>query len=101
MSCPPRHRGVHVELQAIALSVEPVGRIGQGAVDRRIAPRHERLVSVDIESDLGGLRSGSGIHAEAVGSDAAHLAGDGWLYSNAPIASARWPARGGPQGRER
>ncbi|MFE2218501.1 hypothetical protein ACFW93_42140 [Streptomyces canus] len=90
-----------MELQAIALSVQPGGRIGQGAVDRRIATRHERLVSVDIEGDLGGLRTGSGIHAEAVGSDAAHLAGEGWLYRNEPTVSARWPARGGPQGRER
>nr|WP_323183831.1 hypothetical protein [Streptomyces canus] len=90
-----------MELQAIALSVKPGGRIGQAAVDRRIATRHERLVSVDNEGDLGGLRAGSGIHAEAVGSDAAHLAGDGWLHRNAPTAAARWPARGGPQGRER
>lgn len=89
MFCPPRHRGVQVEPQAIALSVEPGGRIGQGAVDRRIATRHECLVSVDIEGDLGGLRAGSGIHAEAVGSDAVHLSGEGWLYRNAPTVSAR------------
>ncbi|MDI3403284.1 hypothetical protein [Streptomyces cavernicola] len=70
-------RGVQVQLQAIALSIKPGGRVGQAAVGGRIATRGDHLVTVDIDGELGDLRADGGIHAEGRGSDAVHLKGDG------------------------
>ncbi|MFF5265136.1 hypothetical protein ACFY4C_40155 [Actinomadura viridis] len=70
-------RGVQSQLQAVALSIKPGGRVGQAAVGGHIATRGDHLVTVDIDGELGDLRADGGIHAEGRGSDVVRLKGDG------------------------
>lgn len=70
-------RGVQVQLQAIALSIKPGGRIGQVTVGGRIATRGDNLVTLDVTGELDGCQAGGGVQAEGQGSDAVHVHSDG------------------------
>ncbi|MFI1096406.1 hypothetical protein [Streptomyces sp. NPDC020917] len=66
-------RGVQVELQAVAFSIKPGGRIDEMSVGGRIATRGDGVTTVEIDGELSSLAVAGGITAEGRGSDAVHI----------------------------
>jgi hypothetical protein len=69
-------RGVQVQLSAIAVSVQPAGRIGRLAVGGSLATHGDGVATLDVEGALDFLQVRQGITAAGVGSDAVRLTGE-------------------------
>jgi hypothetical protein len=68
-------RGVQAHLSAIAVSVQPTGRIGRLSVGGSLGTHGDDVVTLDLEGAVDILEVQRGITAAGVGSDAVHLAG--------------------------
>jgi hypothetical protein len=68
-------RGRQVTLSAIAVSVQPGGRIGRLSVGGTISTHGERSVALDVEGRIDALDAGRGISAAGPGSDAVRVTG--------------------------
>jgi hypothetical protein len=63
-------RGRQVELSAIAVSIQPGGRIGRLAVGGSLATHGDGVVTLDVAGTLDAIEVRGGITASGVGSDA-------------------------------
>jgi hypothetical protein len=68
-------RGQQVRLSAIAVSIQPAGRIGRLSVGGSLSTHGDNVVTLDIEGILDTMAVQQGITALGVGSDAVHLVG--------------------------
>jgi hypothetical protein len=69
-------RGQQVQLSAIAVSVQPTGRIGRLSVGGSLSTHGDDVVTLDVEGAIDTLKIQQGITAAGVGSDAVHLTGE-------------------------
>lgn len=69
-------RGQQVQLDAIAVSVQPGGRIGRLSVGGSLSTHGDYVVTLDVEGTIGTLKVQQGITATGVGSDAVRLTGE-------------------------
>jgi hypothetical protein len=69
-------RGQQVQLSAIALSVQPTGRIGRLSVGDSLSMHGDDVVTLDVEGTIDTLKVQQGITAVGVGSDAVRLTGE-------------------------
>lgn len=70
-------RGVQTPLSAIAVSIQPGGRIGRLTVGGCLRTHGDGTVTLDVDGILGEIEVGQGISASGVGSDAVHLPSPG------------------------
>ena len=68
-------RGQQVQLSAIAVSVQPTGRIGRLSVEGSLGTHGDDVVTLDVQGAIGTLNVQQGITAAGVGSDAVRLTG--------------------------
>jgi hypothetical protein len=68
-------RGQQVTLSAMAVSVQPRGRIGRLSVGGALCTHGEGSVALDVEGRVDALEVGRGIRADGPGSDAVHVTG--------------------------
>jgi hypothetical protein len=69
-------RGRQVQLSAIAVSVQPTGRIGRLSVGGSLSTHGDDVVTLDVEGAIDTLKVQQGIRAAGVGSDAVRLTGE-------------------------
>ena len=69
-------RGVQVQLSAIAVSIQPTGRIGRLSVGGSLGTYGDDVVTLDVEGALGTLKVQQQITAAGVGSDAVRITGE-------------------------
>jgi hypothetical protein len=69
-------RGVQVQLSAIAVSIQPAGRIGRLPVGGSLTTHGDDVVTLDVEGALDFLKVQQGITATGAGSDAVRLTGE-------------------------
>jgi hypothetical protein len=81
-------RGVQVQLSAIAVSVQPTGRIGRLAVGGSLATHGDDVATLDVEGALDFLQVRQGITAAGVGSDAVRLTGEARGIDEVPVTAA-------------
>jgi hypothetical protein len=80
-------RGRQIRLSAIALSIQPGGRIGRLSVGGSLSTHGDEVVTLDVEGVLGTLRVQQ-ITAAGVGSDAVHLAGEAGGLDKVTVTAA-------------
>jgi hypothetical protein len=68
-------RGRQVTLSAMAVSVQPEGRIGRLSVGGMLSTRGEHSVALDVEGRIDALDVGHGISAAGAASDAVRVTG--------------------------
>jgi hypothetical protein len=68
-------RGRQVGLSAVAVSIQPGGRIGRLSVGGSLSTRGDDIVTLEVEGILDMVQVRQGITASGVGSDAVRLAG--------------------------
>lgn len=66
-------RGVQIQLSAIAVSIQPGGRIGRLTAGGSLRTHGNEVVTLDVEGVLGALEVRQGVTASGDGSDAVHL----------------------------
>jgi hypothetical protein len=68
-------RGVQTPLSAIAVSIQPGGRIGRLTAGGALRTHGDGIVTLDVQGILDVVEVGQGISASGAGSDAVHLTG--------------------------
>jgi hypothetical protein len=81
-------RGVQTQLSAIAISVQPGGRIGRLTAGGSLATHGDAVVTLDVAGTLGALAVQGGITASGAGSDAVRVAGEVPGLETVPVAAA-------------
>ena len=81
-------RGQQVQLSAIALSVQPTGRIGRLSVGGSLSTHGDDVVTLDVEGAIDTLKVQQGITAAGVGSDAVRLTGKVPGLEEVPVTAA-------------
>ena len=69
-------RGKQVRLSAIAVSIQPAGRIGRLSVGGSLSTHGDDVVTLDVEGALDSLEVQQGVTAAGIGSDAVRLTGE-------------------------
>jgi hypothetical protein len=69
-------RGQQTQLSAIAVSIQPGGRIGSLSVGGALSTRGDETVTLDVEGTLDELEVRRGVSASGIGSDAVRLVGE-------------------------
>jgi hypothetical protein len=69
-------RGQRVQLSAVAVSVQPAGRIGRLSVGGSLSTHGDDVVTLDVDGTIGVLKVQQGITAAGMGSDAVRLTGE-------------------------
>jgi hypothetical protein len=69
-------RGQQIQLSAVAVSVQPTGRIGRLSVGGSLSTHGDDVVTLDMEGVIDTLNVQQGITAAGVGSDAVRLTGE-------------------------
>jgi hypothetical protein len=82
-------RGQQIQLSAIAVSVQPGGRIGRLLVGGSISTHGDDVVTLDVEGTIDALKVQQGITAVGAGSDAVRLIGEVTGLDEVPVAAAR------------
>lgn len=100
-------RGRQIRLSAIAVSIQPGGRIGRLSVGGSLSTHGDEVVTLDVEGVLGTLKVQQ-ITAAGVGSDAVHLTGEAGGLDEVTVTAAhgrpivrRGSANAGDQAEER
>ena len=81
-------RGRQIRLSAIALSIQPGGRIGRLSVGGSLSTHGDEVVTLDVEGILGTLKVQQQITAAGVGSDAVHLTGEAGGLDEVTVTAA-------------
>jgi hypothetical protein len=81
-------RGVQTQLTAIAVSVQPGGRIGRLTAGGSLTTHGDAVVTLDVEGALGVITVQKGITASGAGSDAVRIAGDVPGLETVPVSAA-------------
>jgi hypothetical protein len=81
-------RGRQVQLSAIAVSVQPGGRIGRMSVGGSLSTHGDDVVTLDVAGALDTLKVQQGITAAGVASDAVHLTGEVGGLDEVMVAAA-------------
>lgn len=81
-------RGRQVELSAIAVSVQPGGRIGRLSVGGALSTYGDDVVTLGVEGAIDTLKVQQGIAAAGVGSDAVRLFGEVTGLDEVPVTAA-------------
>jgi len=69
-------RGVQTQLSAIAVSIQPSGRMERLTAGGSLATHGDAIVTLDVEGALGAIEVQHGITASGVGSDAVRVTGE-------------------------
>jgi len=85
-------RGVQIQLSAIAVSVQPTGRIGRLSVGGSLSSHGDDVVTLDVEGAIDTLKVQHGITAAGAGSDAVHLAGQAGGLDEVTVTAAHGPS---------
>jgi hypothetical protein len=80
-------RGQQVQLSAIAVSVQPTGRIGRLSVGGSLSTHGDDVVTLDVEGAIDTLKVQQGITAAGVGSDAIRLTGEVAGLDEVPVTA--------------
>jgi hypothetical protein len=80
-------RGRQVQLSAIAVSVQPTGRIGRLSVGGSLSTHGDDVVTLDVEGAIDTLKVQQGITAAGVGSDAVRLTGEVAGLDEVPVTA--------------
>jgi hypothetical protein len=80
-------RGQQVQLSAIAVSVQPAGRIGRLSVGGSLSTHGDDVVTLDVEGAIDTLKVQQGITAAGVGSDAIRLTGEVAGLDEVPVTA--------------
>jgi hypothetical protein len=80
-------RGRQVQLSAIAVSVQPTGRIGRLSVGGSLSTHGDDVVTLDVEGAIDTLKVQRGITAAGVGSDAVRLTGEVAGLDEVPVTA--------------
>jgi hypothetical protein len=80
-------RGQQVQLSAIAVSVQPTGRIGRLSVGGSLSTHGDDIVTLDVEGAIDTLKVQQGITAAGVGSDAVRLSGEVAGLDEVPVTA--------------
>jgi hypothetical protein len=80
-------RGRQIRLSAIAVSIQPGGRIGCLSVGGSLSTHGDEVVTLDVEGVLGTLKVQQ-IAAAGVGSDAVHLTGEAGGLDEVTVTAA-------------
>jgi hypothetical protein len=81
-------RGKQVRLRAVAVSVQPGGRIGRLTVGGSISTHGDDVISLDVEGSLGAVHAERGITAAGAGSDAIRVSGSEPIEGLAEVAAS-------------
>jgi hypothetical protein len=82
-------RGVQTQLSAIAISIQPGGRIGRLVAGGSLATHADAVVTLDVEGTLESIAVQQGITAWGVGSDAVRVVGEVRGLDVVPVAAPR------------
>jgi len=82
-------RGVQTQLSAIAVSVQPGGRIGRLEAGGSLATHADGVVTLDVEGALESITVRQGITAWGVGSDAVRVTGEVAGLGVVPVTAPR------------
>jgi len=88
-------RGRQTQLSAVAISIQPGGRVGRLTVGGSLATHGDEIVTLDVAGTLDAIEVQGEITAKGVGSDAVRLAGEVAGLDQVPVTAAH----GQPVGR--
>jgi hypothetical protein len=80
-------RGVQAQLSAIAVSIQPGGRIGRLTAGGSLATHGDAVVTLDVEGALESITVQQGITALGVGSDAVRVTGEVPGLDSVPVTA--------------
>jgi hypothetical protein len=82
-------RGVQTQLSAIAVSIQPAGRIGCLTAGGSLVTHGDAIVTLEVEGTLESITVRQGITALGVGSDAVHVTGEAAGLDEVPVTAPR------------